>query len=132
MINVALYEHLGANAGITALTDKIYPTVRPLRIDPPFIVYTQDEDTRLTLADGTESAYRQAIFSIDCYATTLASAIAIADAVESALKGHIGSMGTSAPVDVDHVRVERRGPNLFEGDTELHRVPLEFLIGYEE
>lgn len=132
MIHQALFDHLSAASGVTALASSIYPTSAPLGISAPFIVFTLDEDGRTQLLDGTECAYRQARFSIDAYAKTLDSAIAIADALESALTGYSGVMGTTSPsVNVDHVRLERRGPHLYEGDTELHRVPLEFLIGYE-
>lgn len=132
MITEAIFDHLSADAGITALCNQIFPTMRPLRAGPPFIVFTLEDDARDRLLAGSEGTYRQALIEIDCYASTLANAIAIADAVESALTDFAGIMGTTSPaVDVNHARLERRGPHLHETDTELHRVPLEFLIGYE-
>lgn len=131
MISEALYDHLQADSGVTTLCSNIYPTSRPLRVDPPFIIYTLDDDRRDQLLSG-EGTYRQAIMSIDCYSSTLVEAVNIADAVETSLTGYQGIMGTTTPnVDVNHVRLERRGPHLRENDTDLHRVPLEFLIGYE-
>lgn len=132
MITEALYDLLTTNAGITAVCSNVYPTMRPLRIDPPFIVFTMDSDERDRLLSGSEGTYRMASVTIDCYDTSLNDAISIADAVESALTDFSGIMGTTSPeVDVNHVRLEQRGPHQFETDTEYHRVPLEFLIGYE-
>lgn len=132
MITEAIYDALNGASAITSLASDIYPTVRPLNAGPPFIIFTLDSDNRDRLLSGSEGTYRQALVSIDCYAATLASAIAIADAVESTLTDYSGILGTTSPaVDVNHVRLERRGPHLHESDTELHRVPLEFLIGYE-
>lgn len=131
MIHQAVYEHLSADVDIAALTSNIYPTLAPLGISPPFIVFRLDEDAREYLFSG-EGAYRKALFAIDVYAKTINSTINIADAVESALTGYTGVMGSTSPqVTVDHVRLERRGPHLHEADTDLFRVPLEFLIGYE-
>ena len=132
MIFEAVRDQLVADAGVAALCSSVFPTMRPLHIDPPFIIVTLDSDNRDRLLDGTQGTYRQAIISLDVYDTTLAAAIAIADAVESALIDYSGVMGTTSPqVDVNHARLERRGPHLFETDTSLHRVPLEILIGYE-
>lgn len=133
MISEALFDHLSSVSAVTTLCPNIYPTSRPLRVGPPFIIYILDDDRRDRLLDGNEGSYRQALMSIDCYASTLAAAIAIADAVENALTPFRGLLGTTTPaIEVNHVRLERRGPHLHESDTELHRVPLEFLIGYEE
>lgn len=133
MILEAVQSQLLATSALTSLCPNLVPTVRPLRVGPPFVVLTLDDDRRERMLDGSEGPYRQAVLSADCYATRLADAIAIADAVESALIDYSGgALGTTSPqVLVDHLRLERRGPHLFESDTDLHRVPLEFLIGYE-
>lgn len=132
MIHLALFDLLKADVGISAVCSEVHETVRPLNAGPPVIVFILDDDRRLRLLDGTEGVYREALVSIDCYAATMLLAIQIADAVESALTDYSGVMGATSPQTVvSHVRLERRGPHLFEPDTELRRVPLEFLIGYE-
>lgn len=132
MISEAVYSHLSTSSAVTDLCSEIHPDVRPLRAGPPFIVYTLDFDQRERLMDGSEASYRKAVIGIDVYATKLADAIDVANAVESVLTDYRGVLGSTSPsVDVDHVRLERRGPHIFESDTSLYRVPLEFLIGHE-
>lgn len=132
MIIEAVYSHLKADATLMALCSSLYPQLRPLRVDQPFMLYSLDSDERMRMLDGTENLYRRAIITVDVYAKSLVTAEAIADAVESSLIDFTGTLGTTSPaVTVDHSRLERRGPYIFETDTEYHHIPLEFLIGYE-
>lgn len=131
MIHQAVYEHLSADSSVTALCSAIYAVARPLDTGAPFMVLTLEDDRRERLVDGSQGGYRHAIFSVDCYDTQLADVIAIADAVESSLVDYRGLLGSTSPqVTADHIRVERRGPHIHESDTRLHRVPLEFFMGY--
>ena len=132
MIGEAVRDHVLADSGVSALCDQMYPHVIPQTGTYPAMVFAVESDDRTRLLEGTEAAYRRAFVSIDCYAKRLTDAQAIADAVESALTDFRGTLGTTAPsIDCDHVRLDRRGPELFENETELHRVPLVFVIGYE-
>jgi hypothetical protein len=132
MIEQAFYEHVSADAGISALiSNRIYPFNIPHGVDADAVTYNLAGSDR-TRTMGGESTYIRAIFDVDCWSNTYAGAIAIADAIEAALVDYRGQLGsTSPPVDADHIRLERRGPDQFEPDTELHRVVLQFLVGYE-
>lgn len=128
----AVYDHLKADAGISAITTSIYPLFLPQEVEVPAIVYqfiSEEIDSHL---DGQAGNYRKAIVQIDCYATTYEQALDLAHAVESALVDYRGTMGTTSPsIDVDHVRLEIRGQDLYEDDTSRFRVTQDFLIGYQ-
>lgn len=132
MIEQAFYQHLTADAGLaTLVADRIYPFNIPHGVELDSITYNLAGSDR-TYTMGGESAYIKAVFDVDCWSYTYAGAIAIADAVEASLVDYRGQLGsTSPPVDADHIRMERRGPDQFEDDTGLHRVVLQFLVGYE-
>lgn len=134
MIGEAVRDQLVATTAVTdVVSTRIYPTIIPQRGEYPACTYNLDFDERVRLMNGTEGDYRRATVEVNCYATRLSVAHDIADAVESALIDFRGTLGTTSPVsiDCDHIRLERRGPEIFEAETELHRVPLQFLIGYE-
>ena len=133
MIEQAFYEHLTNDAGIAALvSDRIFPETIPANQEPPAITYGFDFSYRSHTMGG-QGQYRRDLLVVNCWSLRMSEAIAIANAVEAALVDYRGQLGSSSPaVEADHIRVERRGPYLFEADTELYRVPLQFLIGYEE
>ncbi len=131
MIVQAFYEHLAADAGIAALVSgKIYPFIIPQGQDAPAITYSQQSDAYDQLLTNT-GTIKWALFDIDCWAFRYEDAIAAADAVESACVNYRGRLGTVSPsISADHIRLERRGPDLFENPTELYRVPLQLFVGY--
>ena len=81
--------------------------------------------------DGV-STLREAFVNVDCWSKSYLSSHRLANAVESVLLAAaaarvLGSM--SPPQEIDHARVERR-LDLYESDTQLYRVSLQFLIAY--
>lgn len=132
MIVEALYDHLTADGALSALVNGVFPHVIPEDQQPPAVTFRQGSDERDQQLDG-QGAYRKAIFDIDCWSLRYDDALKIADAVEASLIDYRGILGTTSPsIDADHIRLERRGPDLLETDTEFYRVPLQILIGYEE
>lgn len=130
MIVEAFYSHLKASATVRAACKWIYPHVIPANREAPAITYRLDEDQRERLFAG-EGDYRQAMFTVDCYSLSYQDAHGIGNAVESALIDYRGALGSTSPtVDADHIRLLRR-LDIFEADTKLHRVSLQFLVGYE-
>lgn len=131
MLAEALYDHLTAASGVSGITTRIYPQIVPQNVTPPMVIY-QFISEEVSLKFEGQSGYRQAVVQFDCYSSRYLEAVQLASAVESALVNFRGIMGTTSPaVDVDHVRLETRSSDLFETDTELHRVSMDFLIGYE-
>ena len=109
-----------------ALTESVYPQVLPQNPTVPAVTYNLDDDEESTLLDGTTEGLKQTLFTVDCWAATYAAAHTLADAVKTALVGSTGTFGT---VTADHLRKERE-IDLFEADTRLHRVSLQFLLAY--
>jgi len=127
----AFYSHLKVNAGIKALCKRIFPDLIPQGQDTPAIVYSFNDDERQQHLSGLQGNYRMARFAVDCYDLNKGRAHTLADAVESALIGFRGTLGSTTPaIDADHIRLERRF-DLYETDTKLHRTALEFTVGYE-
>lgn len=125
MIVDSFYSYLAAQAGVVALCPQIYPLTIPEGVTPPAITYSLDGDDRDRLLDGVGDM-KSALISVDAWSTDHAGAHAIADAVEASLAGYRGSFGTKT---AEHVRLERKF-ELFESDTGLYRVSLQFFIAY--
>lgn len=132
MIQEAIVSHLNADAGVSALINGIWPQVIPQGEDAPAIVYTIEDEIRDRLLNGSEGPYYIAIVEFNCYAPSYATAIAIADAVQSALIDYTGQLGVTAPiVTADHIRLDRRLPDEYEDDTNYRRISFQLLIGYQ-
>lgn len=125
MIAAAFYAHVSADSGISGLTNSIYPHVIPPDAAIPAITYSVSDDRRGPTLNGA-SSLKVALFNVDCWSTLYSEAHALSDAVESSLAGYAGLMGA---VEVDHVRLDRKF-DLFENETELYRVSLQFIVAY--
>lgn len=129
MIVESFRSHLFAAAGVAAITESIYPKHLPQHVQKPAITYGVSGDDDEQLLDGI-SSLKIALFDVDCWDLSFITAHELADAVEAALVGHTGVLGTFSPAaSVDHIRKERRF-DLFESDTKLYRVSLQFLVAY--
>ena len=130
MIIEALYSRLKAYADLTAITTGIFPQFIPEGEDAPAVVYALARDEPAPMLDGP-SDDRTALFNIDCYSLQYAQAHTMADAVEAALAGFRGTLGTSTPaISADNIRLERK-LDLFETATKLNRVSMQFSIFYQ-
>lgn len=130
MIGKAVYQQLLATPAVMALCKWIYPHIIPQDREPPAITYKVDSVERDRLLDG-EGTYNLAQVSLDVYTNKYNDSHVIADAIEVALIDFRGTLGKAATaVDCNHLRLERRF-DIFEAATRLHRVSLQFTIGYE-
>lgn len=131
MIEQALYDHLMADSGVTAITTSMYPMFMPQSADPPAITYQvifSEQDNRF---EGQTGGYRQTTMQVNCISDRYLEATNLADAVESALIDFRGNMGSVSPaLFIDYLRLEMRSSDIFEDETELYRVQMDFLIGY--
>jgi hypothetical protein len=130
MIVQSFYSHLSNASGVLAITSSIYPHHLPQHASKPAITYGMAGDDDEQLVDGDISSLKTALFDVDCWDYSYLDAHRLADAVETAVVGHTGDLGSLSPADqVDHIRKERRF-DLFESDTKLYRVSLQFLVAY--
>ncbi len=130
MIVESFRSHLFAAAGVAAITESIYPKHLPQHVQKPAITYGMAGDDDEQLLDGDISSLKTALFDVDCWDLSYVTAHELADAVEAALVGHTGALGTLSPAtSVNHIRKERRF-DLFESDTRLYRVSLQFLVAF--
>lgn len=80
-----LYDALTGDAGVSALVaTRVYPLVAPQEAIYPKIAYQAISRQRVTAHDG-EDALERVLFQITIVAATFSSAIAVRDAVKSAL-----------------------------------------------
>lgn len=130
MIQEALYSQLTTSAGVAAITGSVFPHMMPQGATRPAITYDFEFDVPSVLLDGV-SSLREAFVNVDCWALSYVLVHQLANAVEAALLGAAhGALGSLSPPQViDAVRVERR-LDLFESDTSLYRVSLQFMIAY--
>jgi len=134
MIQAALQSQLVGTQDVAALIEsRVYPHKLPQGVAFPAITYSLDQDSLTPLLDGSVSSLREALALVDCWAKTYIEAVVVADTVVETLLGVVaagGEMGDTDPVQiVDSVRQERRF-ELFEDDTLLYRVSLQFAIAY--
>lgn len=129
MIVQSFRSHLATDPGVAGITSSIYPKHLPQHASKPAITYGMDGDDNEQLLDGI-SSLKTALFDVDCWDLSYITAHQLADAVEAALVGHSGALGTFSPAaNADHIRKERRF-DLFESDTKLYRVSLQFFVAY--
>lgn len=125
MIIESFFSFLSSQATITALCKSIFPHTIPQNESLPAITYFVDEDLPEPILDGS-SSLRVSRFNVDCWSHKYTEAHALADAVEAVLVGFTGVFGTD---NAGHIRLERRF-DLFETETKLYRVSMQFFIAY--
>ncbi len=123
MISETVYGILSVAAGITTITTNIFPVVIPQKANPPAITYQRDGSRYLRTFDGHVQLV-EASFQIDCWASSVATAESLAAAVKSVLIDY-----STAPITQVWLTNEL---NLFEAETELHRVLLQFTAWHIE
>ena len=116
----AVHELLAATSGVTDVVGtRIYPVIAPQKAQPPFIVVTQvSEDPLETFDAGGEATLRSSRVQVDCYMRENDEAHELAAAAEDALVTAEEANGLRA------WKLDSR--DLFEDDTRLHRVSMDF------
>lgn len=100
---------------------KIYPLRVPDAVPAPFVVVTGiSEDVQGTFEANTAGTLRASRVQVDCYHKQYDSAQAMAEAAEYALERFSDADGLRA------FKIDVR--DLFEDDTLLHRVSMDFTI----
>ena len=122
MILETIYTILAAQSPLLA-GGRIFPFVIPQGQLYPAIVYQRDSTRFLRSFDGHNSLTSTGL-QIDCYAKTVSAAAALATRVRSALIDY-----ATSPINLIAIDNEL---DLFEPDTELHRVMLRFTVWHHE
>lgn len=128
MAEAAVYALLSADAGVTALTNRIYHDPAPLGVAAPFITFFRVTSTRRANLTGPLGA-ASPVIQVDCCAATAAGAAALADAVRGALDGYAG---TSGGVVVTHARLMEDRSFYEDGPVPLYRRSADYLIQHRE
>lgn len=130
-IERTLVEHLNGVGALTTLVgSKIYAGTIPQGTELPAITFIPVGGGPTHSLNGT-SGYemRRYRFSIYEDKTQVDSMIQIADALQTALDGYRGSMGTTYVTDVQRIMLNSVR-DFFEPDSEAHQRVLEFDIDY--
>ena len=110
MMQQDLFAALSGVAG-----GRVFPNVAPNNVQTPYVVYARVScNPENTLADG--SPIDNTRLQIDCYDTTYAAAVTLAQAIKQALKASA----------IAHVALTEQ--DQFEPEALLHRVILEFSV----
>ena len=110
MIQQDLFAALAGVAG-----GRVFPNVAPNNVQKPYLVYARVSSAPAnTLADG--APVENTRLQVDCFDTTYAAALALAEAVKTAIK--------SSPI----IYVLLLEQDQFEPEALLHRVILDFSI----
>jgi hypothetical protein len=110
MIQQDIFTALSSVAG-----ERVFPNNAPNNVQKPYVVYARVSSApENTLADG--APLENTRLQVDCFDTTYAAAVALAEAVKAAMK-------SSA---ITHILLLEQ--DQFEPDASLHRVILDFSI----
>ena len=125
MIEERLFAHLKNSALGTLVGERIYPLALPQNPTLPAITY-QRISTRMVL-DRDNAHLQRPRFQFDCYDRRSIQAWRLADALEDAL----ATLRGEGDPRIDVTLLESRN-DLFDPDTELHRVSIDAFIWFEK
>ena len=135
-ITQSFYAFVSADAGITALSDNIFPSSVPIQEMYPALTFSLQSDEVTPLLSGF-GCTNTALMDVDTWDHSLLTAEALATAVKAALKviptgspltsdSFSGTMGSH---QVSYV-TKTRELHLQELDTGLYRTSMQFQITY--
>lgn len=128
LIEQAIYERLTTYAGLAALVGaRVYPVILPQSPALPAVTYTKVTNEHVQ-SHGGASGLAMPRFQVDSWATTYASAKAVAEQVRLAL---LGFRGAVAGVLIGGVLAETE-TDVYEPETRIYRVSQDYRIAHEE
>lgn len=130
-IEEALFAHLTANAGVTALVStRVYPVQMPQNPTLPAIVYNRISGERVQHMQGSSGLASPRI-QFDCFAKTYAVAKAVAEALRLAIEGFSGTMGGVNGPDVNSCLLQSDSDG-YEDDLEVYWVSVDYIVWHTE
>jgi hypothetical protein len=132
-IGAALRALILDSSAVAAIAGtRVFPGVIPQRSTFPAVAYSQITAQRTSVM-GSDTGTVRATWQVDCYAITYADARRLASEVRKSLERKAGSFGSSviAARTIQAIFVEA-DTDLFEDETQLHRVSTDYVIWYQE
>lgn len=127
-IGPELRTYLLADASILATVgQRIYPIRLPQNPTLPAITYLKVSGLRHYKTNGPQNLSRPRV-QIDCWATTYAAALSLAEDVRQALEGYSGAMGTKT---VQGTFFENE-QEFFEDEPLYYRHSRDYFVWFEE
>lgn len=127
-IESEVYDRLVNDAGVSALTTRIYPARIPDKAALPVIRFFR-VSTQRPSAMGSDLGLAGASFQIDCWAATQAGMIALRDAIRQAMQRFRDSGGSPA---IQDIFIEQEQDHGFEIDLQAYRGSVDVLVWAEE
>jgi len=129
LIEQGLMTYLLAQTGITSYVgERIYFVRAEQDVITPYIVITKISGVREHSHDGS-SELAHPRFQITVFSTTYSSCKTIASAIQTALQGYTGTMGSEVTVQAVFYENET---DLYESDTDLFSVITDYIIWHVE
>ena len=127
IIEEALFSHLSAFAGLTALVGtRIYPMLLPQQATLPAVTFMKVSNPYIRTFGSTIGA--QPRFQFSCWATTYLGAKAVADQIKAALDFYAGTMGGGVVVRAGLVENELDD---YDPETKRYHVPVDVILWHE-
>ena len=122
IIDEAVRSILAANAGVSALVGtRIYPAVLPLDCTLPALSFSK-----------ISNAYKQIAgvprFQISCWTEDYLQCQTLKQAVETALDGYSGTVGTITIIRI----IPLDAPDLYEQEPGVYHIPYDFKVIYRK
>jgi hypothetical protein len=125
-----------ADSNVTAIAaSRVFPNVLPQRATFPAIAYSQITSQRTSVM-GVDTGTVQSTWQVDAYAQNYADARKLASAVRKALQRKAGTFPSGSPPAIAQRLIQaifvEADTDLFEDETQLHRVSTDYVIWYQE
>ncbi len=128
ILEQALYERMTAFAGLTALVStRVYPSRAPQNATYPLVVYQRISGEHGEVMEGSDGLGMARVQFL-AWATTYASAKAVAEQVRLALQSRVGSLSGLAVTVVEAADI----PDFWDDTSDIHGAGIDFTIYYEE
>ncbi len=132
-IEQALKTYLLAQTGLTALVGQhiYYPGEVPQNVVAPYIVMFNVSIAPVH-SHGGSSHLSTDRFQLSVFSSTYHIAKQIVEQLKLALDGKTGNIGTAPGVRVEGILYDGGPGDLYEDDTKLHHIPIDFEVPHED
>lgn len=130
-IGEALYAYLKVDVDLSALiSTRIYSLTLPQNCTMPAVTYRQISGPRVHTM-GSDPGLTHPRFQFSCWGSSYGSAKDVARKLQAALQDYKGTMGGGGGVVVQASLLENE-LDIYDPDTKLYCVPLDFIIWHLE
>ncbi len=127
-IEDAVFNRLDGHAGLTALVaSRIYPVMSPQNPTTPYVTYQRISTDRVSLL-GEDTDIARPRFQISAWSTDRDEVVSVAAQIRDAFQRY---SGTNASIVILDSYLENES-DLYEPDTKLYQIPVDFEIWHRE